>query len=98
MIKYIILSSFIFTIGLLGLTFVRRHIILILIFIELIFLSANLNFVVFSVFLDDISGQIFCLFLLVVAASEAAIGLSLLIAYYRLRGGISVNLLCLLKG
>jgi len=75
----------------------RKHVIIILISLELILLSANINFVIFSVFLDDILGQIFALLVLTVAAAESAIGLAILIIYYRLRGGISVDLVSLLK-
>lgn len=76
----------------------RKHVIIILISLELLLLSANFNFIVFSVFLDDLLGQIYSLMVLVLAASESAIALAIIIVYYRLRGGISVNLLNLLKG
>lgn len=98
MLKYLYLGSFFFIIGFIGLTFVRRHIIIVIIFNELIFLAANLNFIIFSLYLDDISGQIYCFFLLTIAAAEAAIGLALLIVYYRYFGGISVSMISLLKG
>jgi len=75
----------------------RKHIIIILISLELIYIALSINFVVFSIFLDDILGQIFCLLILTVAAAESALGLALLIIYYRLRGGISVDLISLLK-
>jgi NADH-quinone oxidoreductase subunit K len=75
----------------------RKHIIIILISLELIYIALSINFVVFSIFLDDISGQIYCLLILTVAAAESALGLALLIIYYRLRGGISVDLISLLK-
>lgn len=75
----------------------RKHVIIILISLELILLSININFVVFSIFLDDLLGQIYALLVLTVAAAESALGLAILIVYYRLRGGISIDLINLLK-
>jgi len=66
--------------------------------IELMLLSINLNFIFFSIYLDDIYGEVFSLFILVIAAAEASIGLAILIIYYRLRGIISVNFINSLKG
>jgi len=66
--------------------------------IELMLLAVNLNFLVFSVYLDDLMGQIFALFILTVAAAESAIGLALLVVYYRVRGSISVEFIHLMKG
>jgi len=66
--------------------------------LELIFLAINFNFVVFSVFLDDLMGQYYVLAILVVAAAESSIGLSILVIFYRIRGGISIDLINLLKG
>jgi len=66
--------------------------------IELMLLSVNMNFIVFSIYLDDVYGQIFSLFILTVAAAESAIGLAILILYYRLRGKISINQKVTLKG
>jgi len=80
-----------------GMFLSRKHAIVILISLELILLSTNINFVVFSVFLDDILGQIYALLILTVAAAESALGLAILIVYYRLRGGISLELISLLK-
>jgi len=97
MSKYIILSVVLFVIGCFGMFLSRKHFILILISFELIILSINFNFVIFSIFLDDLMGQIYCLLILTVAASESAIGLALLIIYYRLRGGIAIDLISLLK-
>ncbi len=65
--------------------------------IELILLSLNLNFIFFSIYLDDLYGQIFSLFILTIAASESAIGLAIIIIYYRLRGNISINQISILK-
>lgn len=75
----------------------RKNIIIILISLELILLSANINFVFFSILLDDLLGQIFALLILTVGAAETAIGLAILIIYYRLRGGISIDLISSLK-
>jgi len=86
-----------FLIGTFGMFISRKHVIVILISLELILLSANINFVIFSIFLDDILGQIYALLVLTVAAAESALGLAILIVYYRLRGGISIDLISLLK-
>lgn len=75
----------------------RKHILIILISIELILLSVNINFIVFSIMLDDLLGQLYSLLVLTVAASETAIGLAIIIIYYRLRGSISIKLISLLK-
>jgi len=98
MIKVLVVSFFIFFVGVLGLFFTRRHIILLLLSIELIFLSINYNFLVFSIYLDDILGQFFVLCIISVAAAESVIGLAILVIFYRLRGGISLDLINLLKG
>jgi NADH-quinone oxidoreductase subunit K len=87
-----------FLTGGIGIFLFRKHLINILIALELILLSINLNFIIFSCYLDDILGQIYCLIVLTVAAAESSIGLALLIIYYRLRGGISIDLINLLKG
>ena len=98
MIKVLVVSFFIFFVGVLGLFFTRRHIILLLLSIELIFLSINYNFLVFSIYLDDILGQFFVLCIISVAAAESVIGFVILVIFYRLRGGISLDLINLLKG
>jgi NADH-quinone oxidoreductase subunit K len=85
-------------IGLFGIVLNRKSIIHIIMCVELVLLSLNLNFIVFSVYLDDLYGQIFALFVLTVAAAESAIGLALLIIYYRVRGSISMNQVPALKG
>lgn len=87
-----------FIIGTLGILFNRRNILIVLMCVELILLSVNLNFILLSVYLDDFYGQIFALFILTVAAAESAIGLAILIVYYRLRGNISINQVMTLKG
>jgi NADH-quinone oxidoreductase subunit K len=76
----------------------RKNIILMLMSIELMLLAVNFNLIVFSTFLDDIVGQIFALFVLTVAAAESAIGLAILVVYYRVRGTVSIEYINLLKG
>lgn len=76
----------------------RSNLILILIALEMILLSINILLVFFSIYLDDLLGQVFALFVLTVAAAESAIGLAILVAYYRLRSNISVELLAMTKG
>jgi NADH-quinone oxidoreductase subunit K len=93
----ILFTSFLFFIGCFGMFLSRKHLIIILISLELMLLAININFVTFSVFLDDILGQIYAIAILAVAAAETSIGLALLIIYYRLRGGISIDLISLIK-
>lgn len=88
----------IFFISIIGIILNRTHTILILICIELMLLSITLNFLVNSILLTNITGQIYSLYIITVAAVETAIGLSILITFYKVRGSISVNLLNLLKG
>ncbi len=87
-----------FIIGTCGILFNRRNVLVILMCIELILLSVNLNFMTFSVYLDDFVGQVFSLFILTVAASESAIGLAILILYNRVRGHIDITEIATLKG
>jgi NADH-quinone oxidoreductase subunit K len=96
--KYLLVAILLFFIGLSGIILNRKNIILMLMSIELMLLAINLNFIVFSIFLDDIVGQIFALLILTVAAAESAIGLAILLIYYRIRGSVSVDLINLLKG
>lgn len=96
--KHFFFSAAIFFIGLLGIILNRRNIILLLMSIEVMLLAINLNFTQFSVFLDDINGQIFALFVLTVAAAESAIGLAILVIYYRVRGTLSIEFIHLLRG
>ena len=95
---YLILGAMIFTIGVAGIFLNRKNIIVILMSIELILLSVNINLVSFSIFLNDLIGQIFTLFILTVAAAEAAIGLAIIVVYYRNSGTISVEKIGNLKG
>jgi NADH-quinone oxidoreductase subunit K len=95
---YLAVAAILFTIGVLGIFLNRKNIIIILMSIELILLSVNINFVAFSAFLGDLVGQIFALFVLTVAAAEAAIGLAILVVYFRNRGTIGVEDVNLMKG
>lgn len=85
------LTSIIFTIGLCGLVLNRKNLLLVLMSIELLLLSININFAAFSIYLDDITGQIFIIFILTVAAAESAVGLSLITLHYKLKDSIELN-------
>jgi NADH:ubiquinone oxidoreductase subunit K len=87
-----------FLLGVLGVILNRKNIILLLMAIELMLLAINYNFVLSSILIDDLAGQVFALFVLTVAAAESAIGLALLMVYYRIRGSISIDFIRLLKG
>ena len=95
---YLILASILFTIGIFGIFLNRKNVIIIMMSIELILLSVNINFVAFSSYLGDIFGQVFALFILTVAAGEAAIGLAILVVYFRNRGNIAVEKVTAMKG
>ena len=88
---YLTVSAILFTIGVFGIFLNRKNVIIILMSIELILLSVNLNMVAFSSFLNDMVGQVFALFILTVAAAEAAIGLAILVVFYRNRGSIALK-------
>jgi NADH-quinone oxidoreductase subunit K len=88
---YLAVAAILFTIGVLGIFLNRRNIILMLMAIELILLAVNINLVAFSAFLGDLVGQIFAMFVLTVAASEAAIGLAILVIFFRRQGSIAVD-------
>jgi NADH-quinone oxidoreductase subunit K len=90
-------NFFLFTTSLVGIAINRRSILIILMCIELVLLSLNLNFILFSVYFDDLTEQVFSLFILTVAAAESAIGLAIIILYYRVRGKISINQQSILK-
>jgi len=94
----LIFSYNLFLCGMLGIFLNRKNIILLLMAIELMLLGVNYNFVISSILIDDLSGQIFALLVLTVAAAESAIGLALLMIYYRIRESISIDLIRLLKG
>jgi NADH-quinone oxidoreductase subunit K len=89
--NFIIVSVTLFIIGLVGFLANRKNILLLLLALEIMLLAVNINFVVFSVFLDDLLGQVFTLIVLTVAAAESALGLAILIVYYRVRGGIALD-------
>ena len=95
---YVVVSSILFVLGVLGIFLNRKNVIIILMAIELILLSVNLNLVAFSSFLGDLTGQIFAMFVLTVAAAEAAIGLAILVIYFRDRGTIAVEDVNRMKG
>ena len=95
---YLFLGSILFTIGVLGIFLNKKNVIIILMSIELILLSVNINFISFSVFLGDLSGQVFAMFTLTVAAAEAAIGLAIIVVYFRNSGTIRVEEIDKLKG
>jgi NADH-quinone oxidoreductase subunit K len=96
--NYLTVAAILFTIGVFGIFLNRKNIIVILMSIELILLAVNINFVAFSAFLHDLVGQVFALFILTVAAAEAAIGLAILVVYFRNRGTIAVEDVNLMKG
>ena len=95
---YLILSSIILTLGVFGIFLNRKNVIIILMSIELILLSVNINLVAFSAYLGDLVGQVFALFILTVAAGEAAIGLAILVVYFRNRGSIAVEDIKMMRG
>ena len=96
--NFLILSSLLFSVGFIGIFINRKNLITILMSIELMLLSANINFIGFSDLLGDLSGQIFSLFILVVAAAEAAIGLAILTIFFKKSNSISVDSINRLKG
>ena len=95
---YLAVSAILFTLGVLGIFINRKNVIVILMSVELILLSVNINFVAFSSFLNDIVGQVFAMLVLTVAAAEAAIGLAILVVYFRNRGTIAVEDINMMKG
>ena len=95
---YLILGAIIFTIGVLGIFLNKKNVIIILMSIELLLLSVNINFIAFSSYLNDISGQVFAMFTLTVAASEAAIGLAILVVFFHNKTSIAVEDINQMKG
>ena len=95
---YLAVGAILFVLGVLGIFINRKNVIVILMSIELMLLAVNINMVAFSVFLNDIVGQVFALFILTVAAGEAAIGLAILVIYFRNRGTIAVDDINMMKG
>lgn len=95
---YLTLAGLLFTIGIFGIFLNRKNMIVILMSIELMLLAVNINFVTFSSYLNDLSGQVFTMFILTVAAAEAAIGLAILVVFFRNKGSIAVEDISGLKG
>ena len=95
---YLAVAAMLFTLGIFGIFLNRKNIIIILMSVELILLAVNINFVAFSAALGDLVGQVFALMILTVAAAEAAIGLAILVIFYRNRGSIAVEDVNSLKG
>ena len=95
---YLTLASIIFVIGVIGIFLNRKNVIIILMSIELILLAVNINLVSFSIYLQNLVGQVFTMFILTVAAAEAAVGLAIIVIYYKNRGSINVEQISSLKG
>ena len=95
---YLTLAAIIFSIGIVGIFLNRKNVIIILMSIELILLAVNINLVSFSVYLQNLDGQIFTMFILTVAAAEAAVGLAIIVTYYKNKGSIDVEQISSLKG
>jgi NADH-quinone oxidoreductase subunit K len=98
LVKYLSFTSVLFLLGIWGIFLNRKNVLILLMSIELMLLAVNLNFMVFSVYLDDMMGQLFALLILTVAAAESAIGLAILVITFRIRGTITVDLNNGLKG
>ena len=98
LVHYLLLAAIIFVIGVIGIFLNRKNVIIILMSIELILLAVNINLVSFSIFKQDLTGQIFAMFILTVAAAEAAIGLAIIVVYYRNKGSIRIEDISSLKG
>ena len=95
---FLAVAAILFTLGVLGIFINRKNVIVILMSVELILLAVNINLVAFSTHLNDITGQVFALFVLTVAAAEAAIGLAILVVFFRNRGSIAVEDVSMMKG
>ena len=95
---YLVVAAILFTVGILGIFLNRKNVIIILMSIELILLAVNINLVAFSAFLNDIVGQVFALLVLTVAGAQTAIGLAVLVVFFRNRGSIAVEDINLMKG
>ena len=98
LIHYLVVAAILFTVGVLGIFLNRRNIILMLMAIELILLAVNINLVAFSAYLGDVTGQVFAMFVLTVAAAEAAIGLAILVIFFRRMGSIAVDDVSRMRG
>jgi NADH-quinone oxidoreductase subunit K len=95
---YLTVAAIVFTLGVFGIFLNRKNVIIILMSVDLFLLAVNINLVSFSVFLNDLVGQVFAMFILTVAAAEAAIGLAILVVYFRNRGTIAVDDINMMKG
>jgi NADH-quinone oxidoreductase subunit K len=95
---YLVVAAILFTLGIFGIFLNRKNVIIILMSVELMLLAVNINFVAFSASLNDLVGQVFAMLVLTVAAAEAAIGLAILVVYFRNRGSIAVEDINLMKG
>ncbi len=95
---YLTLAGILFTLGVFGIFLNRKNVIVILMSIELMLLAVNINFIAFSSFMGDLSGQVFSMFILTVAAAEAAIGLAILVVFFRNKGSIAVEDISSMKG
>jgi NADH-quinone oxidoreductase subunit K len=95
---YLILAAFLFTTGVFGIFLNRKNVIVILMSVELMLLAVNINFVAFSAYLGDLTGQLFTMFILTVAAAEAAIGLAILVVFFRNKGSIAVDDISEMRG
>ncbi|MEP0391403.1 MAG: NADH-quinone oxidoreductase subunit NuoK [Erythrobacter sp.] len=95
---YLVVGAILFVLGVLGIFLNRKNVIVILMSVELILLAVNINLVAFSAFMNDLTGQIFAMMVLTVAAAEAAIGLAILVIYYRRQGTIAVDDAARMKG
>ena len=95
---YLTLAAIIFTIGIIGIFLNRKNVIIILMSIELILLAVNINLVSFSIYLQNLVGQVFAMFILTVAAAESAVGLAIIVIYYKNKGSINVEQISSLKG
>ena len=96
--QYLTLSAIIFSIGIVGIFLNRKNVIIIFMSIELILLSVNINLVSFSIYLQNLVGQVFTMFILTIAAAEAAVGLAIIVIYYKNKGSIHVEHISSLKG
>ncbi|CAA7612397.1 NADH-quinone oxidoreductase subunit NuoK [Magnetospirillum sp. SS-4] len=95
---YLTVAAILFTLGVMGIFLNRKNVIIIMMSVELILLAVNINFVAFSSYLNDLVGQVFAMFILTVAAAEAAIGLAIVVVFFRNRGSIAVEEISQLKG
>lgn len=97
MLVFVLFTLTLFIIGCFGMWLTRKHLIMVLISLELMLLAININFIIYSVIMDDMMGQLYAIILLALAATETALGLAIVVVYYRLRGGISLDMFNLLK-